>query len=196
MKGKNIGKTVVSMILICAVLVGAYFMLNLDEGKEGTQSSTQTNTEAQLILQKDYARNYPATVREVINHYIRISQCLYNESVSDAEFDGLVTMMRMLYDEELLEENPELSFKEDLKKETATSKENKYTMQFYSVQKLSEVVYWTSEDEEFASIVACITMNKNGKLEKSYEEFLLREDENSRWKIVGWRLTDAVEISN
>ena len=69
-------------------------------------------------------------------------------------------------------------------------------MQFYAVDKLSSAVFWTADEENFASLVVCITMNKDGKLEKSYEEFLLREDESRRWKIVGWRLTDAVELSN
>ena len=29
---------------------------------------------------------------------------------------------------------------------------------------------------------------------RTFEEFLLREDENKQWKIVGWRLTDPIEI--
>ena len=195
MKKKDIGKTVVSMVLICAVLLGAYAILHSREGNRKNDSA-KTDTEAQLLLQKDYERNYPATVREVLNQYLRISQCLYNEAVTDAEFDGLVRMMRLLYDEELLAENPELSYKETLKKEITSAKDNKHLMQFYAVDKLSSAVYWTADEENFASLVVCITMNKDGKLEKSFEEFLLREDESRRWKIVGWRLTDAVEISN
>ena len=190
MKGKSIGKTIVSMILIGAVLIGAYFMLNLNEGKEAGEN--KTNTEAQLLLEKDYDRNYPATVREVVNQYARITQCLYNEEITSEEFDGLVENLRKLYDAELLEQNPMPSYKESLKKEIVAAKEKKYYMLRYQVQKLSSVKY----EGEFASIIICITMNNDGKMEKSYEEFLLREDEKERWKIVGWRLTNAVDMSD
>ena len=53
MKKKDIGKTVVSMLLICAVLLGAYTILHSREGKRGNDS-TKTSTEAQLLLQKDF----------------------------------------------------------------------------------------------------------------------------------------------
>lgn len=195
MKGKNTGKTIVSMVLICVVLVGFYFLLNQKEN-EGGKKKTETNTEAQLLLQKDYDRNYPATVREVVNQYARISQCLYNEDVSEEEFDGLVLLMRKLYDEELLEANPPETARIKLKAEVSSAKENKYYMYRYQVQKLSSVKYWTAEEDELASIVVCITMNNDGTMEKSYEEFLLREDANERWKIVGWRLTNAVDMSD
>ena len=29
---------------------------------------------------------------------------------------------------------------------------------------------------------------------RTYEEFLLRENAKGQWKIVGWRLTDPIEI--
>lgn len=194
MKGKGTGKTIAMMVLICLVLVGAYFMLNQNEGNEDQKD--KTNTEAQLLLQKDYDRNYPATVREVVNQYARITQCLYNEDISSEEFDGLVEKLRQLYDAELLEENPEPSYKEGLEKEISAAKKNEYYMLYYQVQKLSSVKYWTSEEEEFASIIICITMNNGGKIEKTYEEFLLREDAKERWKIVGWRVTGAVEMTD
>jgi len=191
MKGKNIGKTIVSMVLICLVLAGFYFVLNQNEGKD--KGKTEGNAVAQSLLQKDYDRNYPATVREVLIQYTNISQCLYNETISEEEFDGLVDMMRKLYDEELLEKNPESAYKSNLKNEIAAAKASDYRMSYAEVNKLSSVKYWTSEEDEFASILVCITMNNDGRIEKSWEEFLLREDEKERWKIVGWRLAEASE---
>ena len=191
MKGKTTGKTIVSMVLICVVLVGFYFLLNQNEGA-GNKNKTEKSTEAQLLLQKDYDRNYPATVREVVTQFARISRCLYNEEISDEEFDGLVKQMRKLYDEELLAENPEETASDKLKAEVLIAKKNKYYMHRYQVQKLSSV----KEDNGFASIIVCITMNNDGQMEKSYEEFLLREDEKERWKIVGWRLTNPVDMSD
>ena len=65
----------------------------------------------------------------------------------------------------------------------------------YKVQKLSEVITWESGEDTFASIIACYTMAGKERT-KTYQEFLLREDEKERWKIVGWRLTDPVEIED
>ena len=53
---------------------------------------------------------------------------------------------------------------------------------------------WEAEENHFAKIIASYTMKEASDYKKTYEEFLLREDENGRWKIVGWRLTDPIEI--
>ena len=67
----------------------------------------------------------------------------------------------------------------------------------WRVQKQSSVETWQDGDNSFASIVACYTMSAKGEgYTRTFEEFLLREDENNRWKIVGWRLTDPIEIED
>ena len=141
-------------------------------------------------------RNYPATVREVVEVYSRISKCLYNEKVTEEEFTGLVTMIRKLYDEELLENNPLEEYTKKLLAEITAAKANDYYMTRYQVQKLSSAVKREVDGDNFASIIACYTVNNDGTYEKSYEEFLLREDENNRWKIVGWRLVEPIEIGD
>ena len=55
---------------------------------------------------------------------------------------------------------------------------------------------WEADENSCASIIACFTVKNNGQFEKTYERFLLREDENERWKIVGWELTEPVEIGD
>ena len=195
MKGKDTAKTIVLLCLVGVVLVGLYFLLHSKEG-EKEEKKKQPSTEAQLLLEKDYERNYPATVREVVNQFSRISKCLYNEELTDAEFEALVVQMRMLCDAEFLEENPVMLHLENMKKEASEAKKNDYYMVRYEVDKLSSANEWTSGEDVFASICVCVTMNNNGQIEKSYEEFLLREDEKERWKIVGWRLTNEKDLSD
>ena len=196
MKGKQVTQMVVVLGLVCIVLLGVYFAMNRKADDDIYAKENEINTEAQAILQKDIDRNYPATVREVVEVYSRISKCLYNEKVTEEEFNELVTMIRKLYDEELLENNPLLEYTENLLDEVTTAKANDYYMSRYQVQKQSSVVKWTSEGENFAAIVACYTVNNDGTYEKTYEEFLLREDENNRWKIVGWRQVEPMEIGD
>ena len=70
-------------------------------------------------------------------------------------------------------------------------------MVMWNVQKQSSVKNWQDGENNFSSIVASYTMNaKDEGYTRTYEEFLLREDEKGRWKIVGWRLTEPVEIEN
>ncbi|MBE5951461.1 MAG: hypothetical protein E7260_07680 [Lachnospiraceae bacterium] len=195
MKGKDTAKMIVTLCLVGLVLVGLYYLLHKNEGdKEGKKN--QTSTEAQLLLDKDYERNYPATVREVVNQFSRISKCLYNEKISDAELEALVIQMRLLCDEEFLEENPVLMHIESMKKEVSDAQKNNYQMVRYEVDKLSSAKEWTAGEEKFASIYVCVTMKNNTQIEKSYEEFLLREDEKERWKIVGWRLASEKDLSD
>lgn len=196
MKGKQLTQLIGILGLFCVVLLGVYFGLNRREDDSIYAKDKEVNTEAQTILKKDIDRNYPATVREVVEVYSRISKCLYNEKVTEEEFESLVIMMRKLYDEELLENNPLSEHTEGLLVEVIAAKSNDYYMTRYQVQKQSSVTTWTAEENKFASIIACYTVNNNGTYEKTYEEFLLREDENNRWKIVGWRLTEPVEIGD
>ena len=197
MKGKKTARLVGSLCLVVVVVLGVFLALNLGEDTSVFSKDEKPNTEAQSILAKDVDRNYPATVREVVRLYSRISRCYHNEAISGEEFQKLVEMQRKLFDEEFLDINPLDTFTNNLAAEIDAAKARKYQMTAWRVQKQSSVVTWQDGENHFASIVACFTMSeKEAGLTKTYEEFLLREDENGRWKIVGWRLTDPVEIED
>ncbi len=195
MKGKKLAQLVGGLCLVIAVVLGVFLALNLQEDNSIFSKDEKPNTEAQNILAKDMERNYPATEREVVRLFARISKCYHNEVISDDEFNGLVEMQRKLFDEEFLENNPLDTFTNNLAAEIDAAKSRKYQMATWRVQKQSSVVTWQSGDDRFSSIIASFTMNeKEIGYTRTYEEFLLRENEKGRWKIVGWRLTDPVEI--
>lgn len=193
MKGKNLTKLIGGLGVVCVLVLGVFLTMNFKSDDGVFEKDGKKNTEAQNILAKDVDRNYPATVREVVRLYSRISKCYYNEVVSEEEFAQLVELQRKLFDEEFLENNPLETFSNNLSNEIAFNKSNEETMVHYAVQKQSSVVEWESEDNHYAKIIACYTRDGE-KYTKTYEEFLLREDEKGRWKIVGWRLTDPIEI--
>ncbi len=197
MKGKKLTKLIGSLCLAVVVVLGVFLALNLREDDGVFSKAEKPNTEAQNILAKDMERNYPATVREVVRLYSRISRCYHNETISEEEFQELVEMQRKLFDEQFLDNNPLDTFTNNLSAEIEAAKERKYQMVSWRVQKQSSVIDWQDGDNHFASIIASYTMNETeAGPTKTYEEFLLREDENGRWKIVGWRLTDPVEIED
>lgn len=197
MKGKKLAQLIGGLCLVVAVVLGIFLLLNQDEDDGVFSKEDKPNTEAQNILSKDIDRNYPATVREVVRLYARISKCYHNEKISEEEFKGLVEMQRKLFDEEFLANNPLDTFTNNLAAEIDSAKKRKYQMVIWHVQKESSVVTWQDGDNNFASIVASFTMTeKEVGYTRTYEEFLLREDASGRWKIVGWRLTDPIEIED
>ena len=194
MKDKKLTKLIGGLGVLCVIVLAVFFVLNQNEGDGIFSKKENVSTEVQNILAKDVERNYPATVREVVRLYSRISKCYYNEPISESEFEQLITMQRKLFDEEFLDNNPLETFTNNLSIEVETIRENEYTMVSYRVQKQSSVTSWESGKNKFSSIIASYTLKEGADYKKTYEEFLLREDENGRWKIVGWRLTDPIEI--
>ena len=197
MKGKKLARLIGSLCVVACVVLGVFLVLNQNEDDSIFSKVEKPNTEAQSILSKDIERNYPATVREVVRMYARISRCYHNETISEEEFNGLVEFQRKLFDEEFLNNNPINTFANNLSREIESAKERKYTMVQWRVQKESSVVTWQDGENKFASIIASFIMNeKDEGYTRTFEEFLLREDEKGRWKIVGWRLTDPIEIED
>ena len=195
MKGKKLAQLIGSLCVVAVVVLGVFLALNLREDDSKLSKDDTKNTEAQNILSKDIYRNYPATVREVVRLFSRISKCYYNETVSKEEFKELIELQRKLFDEEFLQNNPLDTFTNNLTAEIDIAKAKEQKMAIYRVQKQSSVNTWKDGENHFASIVASYTMSAKGESPtRTFEEFLLREDENKRWKIVGWRLTDPIEI--
>lgn len=194
MKDKKIVQFVGILGLVCVGVLIIFFVLNQKSEDGIFVKKENTSTEVQNILEKDIERNYPATVREVVRLFSRISKCYYNESISETEFEQLLLLQRQLFDEEFLNHNPLESFANNLSLELEVIKKEKHTMISYRVQKQSSVTTWQSGENNFSSIIAGYTLKEGSEYKKTYEEFLLREDENGRWKIVGWRLTAPIEI--
>lgn len=195
MKGKKLAQLIGILCLVAVVVLGVFLGLVLRQEDNIFSKDEKPNTEAQNILAKDIDRNYPATVREVVRLFSRISKCYHNEKISEEEFLDLVEMQRKLFDAEFLENNPLDTFTNNLAAEVDAAKAREYQMVNYRVQKQSSVEAWVDGENHFASIIASFTMNeKAAGYTKTFEQFLLREDEKGRWKIVGWRLTNPVEI--
>lgn len=197
MKGKKLAQLIGSLCLVVVLLLAVFLLLNQREDDSVFSKDNGKNTEAQNILAKDLDRNYPATVREVVRLHSRISQCYHNQEISEEEFNDLVEMQRKLFDEEFLENNPLDTFTNNLSAEIEAAKAKSYSMVTWRVQKQSSVETWEDGENSFSSIIASYIMTaKDEGYTRTFEEFLLREDEKGRWKIVGWRLTDPIEIDD
>lgn len=182
------------MIVVAAILISVFCVI-IKRGKTEKNTTMQTdNKEVSNLLNKDFETNYPKTPREVLKIYSRLSQCIYNENLKEEELRTVVEKMRQLFDKELLDHNTLEQHIEDLKKELKEYKKDKKTITNYMVENNSAVEYKTVNKVQYATIVATYLLNENEGYVKTYEKFILRQDENEKWKIVGWKLTDPVTI--
>ena len=70
--------------------------------KQDTTIDNTTASEAERLINKDLEVGYPDTPTEVLKLFGRMNQCIYNNNMSDKQFDELVNQMRLLYSNSLL----------------------------------------------------------------------------------------------
>lgn len=178
--------TVILLIVLAIVLVGVILSFvrmiknekNADEGKK---------TEVQKLLDKNLDNSYPATEREVVKVYCRIQQQMYSGECSDEQIQGLFAQMRKLYDEELLAENSYDGHYKKLMDELKEYKKNKAKITSYEIlQESGDTVKGEYKGKEQALVDVLFRTRKDSDRQKSVQEFVLRKDDDDRWKILGW----------
>ena len=191
MKKSTMRITVVFIIFIAGV-VGYYAYLS---GRAKDTAAEAKMTAAQLVLSRDMQNDYPATVKEVVIYYTDIQKCFYNEECTDEEIEQLGMRARELYDADLLEINDADSNLLQLKAEIASFKNDKKRMTSVSVAKSVNVDTFTEDGYDFARIQCTYNVVAGGSSTPVSTIYLLRRDENRRWKIYGWDLAENVNPS-
>ena len=193
-RGKN-AKLFTMMIAISLVIVMFYAALTKKEEDKNSQLTVEAATEVTSLIDKNLNTEYPASVREVVKLYLRIITCYYNEDLTDEELVALADQQRALFDKELLENNKYGDFMKRLEGEIASYKSSNKTIINYQINSNQSVQKWWNNDKECASIM--VVVNLNGKsLNQVYEKFILRRDDNGRWKILGWQVADADDFTS
>lgn len=184
----------VTIILIIAIvgLVGVYtFLVN----RARTVAEQAALTPVQAVLSRNLDYDYPATVKEVVKYYTEIEKCFYNEDCTDEEIEQLGMQARMLYDQELLANNEMADYLVRLKLDIKAFKDNKRRMSNISVAGSTSVDYFSQDGYDFARIHCGYTVKEsNGQSFSEGRVYLLRKDENRRWKIYGWDSADNVHV--
>jgi hypothetical protein len=130
--------------------------------------------EVDKLLNKDLEETYPYTAREVVQLFIRIQKCYYNESWSEDEFVKLAYMATELFDEELNNANSFDEYYEALRAEVDQYKDEKKIINRTILDKSSEVVYSTVEEQKYASINCTYYLKANSGTSKVVETYILR----------------------
>ncbi|MCI8543589.1 MAG: hypothetical protein HFH95_09780 [Lachnospiraceae bacterium] len=180
------------MLFFLVVIVGAVGYFAYLSGRSRDASKEAAMTAAQLVLSRDLENNYPPTVKEVMKYYVDIQKCLYAEECAEEEVEQLGMKARALYDDELLAANDVTGHLLQLKAEITSFQEDSRKITAASVASSANVDTFTEDGFEFARIHCTYTVLADGQSNLVDMVYLLRRDENRRWKIYGWDLAQNV----
>lgn len=183
------------LIILVVLVVSYYYHLS------NSTSSDKKNDEIKIsaasdILMKNYSVNYPPTPKEVVKEYLQISKVLHNDELSDEEITAVGLKIQELYDDEFIANKSQEDYLKDLKSEIAAFRNNNYVITNYYTSASTEVVYGVVDGFEFAKLYASYSIRVGGKSQILQEIFLLRKDNNGRWKIYGWQPVEEDESEN
>ena len=185
----SVTKITVLFIVLLVLVVGYYAYLS---GTHRTEQQEAVMSEVDTALARDLDNNYPATPKEVIKYYNDLMKCFYNEDCTAEELQVLGRKSLQLFDEELQENNDEDTYLIRLQGEVQNYKDNKKKITSVSLAPSTNVDYYSVDGFSFARISCGYTMTENGKKTSTVMVYLLRRDDNRRWKIYGWETADEL----
>lgn len=187
---KNTTKVaIIFLVLIVAVVAYFAYLSNKSRGAEDEAAMTAVK----LVLSRDLENNYPPTVKEVMKYYADIQKCLYSQECLDEEAEQLGMKARALFDDELLAANDVSNHLLALKSEITSFQDDSRQITAASVASSANVDTFTEDGYEFARIHCTYTVLDGGQSSLVDTVYLLRRDENRRWKIYGWDLAANVD---
>lgn len=182
----------VAVTIIVVLGVAWYYYDSMKKDEESGISDSVVD-EVAKVLNKDLEESYPYTAREVVQFFIRIQKCYYNEDYTDEELVKLAYKATELFDDELKSENQFDEYFEDLKEEIDAFESDGKTINRVILEKSSEVVYSTVDEQKYASINCTYYIKGDAGTSRVIETYILRKDEMGRWKILGWKEYEGSE---
>lgn len=183
---KRINTKMFVLLVLVAVICGLFYYTYLYDN-EKNKREVSSDDEINRLLNYDFDENYPKTVRETVKLYNKYLKYAYNGSFSEDELVKANQNMRQLFDEELLEYNPEEVQLDGLKSEIQHYEEEKQKFVSFSVAEGSQVETNKVKDVEYAKIKVTLVIQVKTTSSSVNEEYILRKDAEGRWKIMGWQ---------
>ena len=177
---KKVRVVIVAIICVSAIVASYYYVTV----KNKNAKETVELTEIDKITTTDLDKNYPETPREVVKLYNRIITCFYKDDYTEDQLYELGNQARKLFDDELLENNPRNQYFADLKTEIDDYKEQGKYISQSSVCSSNDVLYKTVDGDKCAYVTASYFIKGDDNYSKTYQEYVLRKDEDGNWKIL------------
>ena len=191
-KKSSLGATIVGILFGAVFIVGIYLTVTRGRQQNAIEADAVVS-EANTLISRDLEKDYPATVREVMKYYCRITKCLYSDGVSEVQLTELTDKLRELYSDDLLAANDRTEMIGLIKTEIKNYERAGSKIQSYNVAESGEIKYYRNETPQRAiiNIYFTIKQEKDNSFDRAYEEFVLVQDAKDRWKIMGWRMAEG-----
>lgn len=180
------------LILLLLIIVVMFYYVYIGN-QSGNQTSSEEKSEVESLLEYDFEDDYPKTVRETVKLHNTYLKLAYNGTFCEEELDVVNKNIRQLMDEELLSYNLEQDQLEGMKTEIKEFEEDEKKFVNFAVADGSTVEESTENGRNYAKITVSLVIKVEGKSVYPEEEYILRKDENGRWKILGWQITTKSE---
>lgn len=183
---KNAGgiKIIIIGIILAALVVGYFFYLS--KKVQNTQEEVVESTQVQVVLLRDLDKNYPPSPKEVIKYFNEVSTCFYNETYTEDELYELAMKIQGIYDDELIANKSEERYLEDLKAAIQEMKANKRSISSCEISASTDVEFFYEEEDYCARLYCTYNVKQESMTLKNTVIFVLRQDEDKHWKILGW----------
>jgi hypothetical protein len=183
---KRTTTTIVVMTLLAIMVLLFYFYWS--NRTDPLDSSLENLSEVEKLLNKDLDLYYPETPREVVKLFSNMMKVLYDDldnKMDDEEVQALALKIRELYDTEFLENNPETIYLQNLYTDIASWKEKSRRITNYRLVKEDQEQENEIDGVKYSMNYVTFTIQENSKFTETWR-ILLRQDENEKWKILGW----------
>ena len=178
-------------IVICVGLVCGYYYYLSHKNEKSAEDAQDKTTEVEKIIERDFDKNYPKTPREVVKWYNRIITAFYGEEYTDEELEKMADQARSLMDDELLSYNPRDTYLKSLKADIEDYKTRDKIIVQSLVSDSNDITYATVDGDYCAYVDAYYFSREASDYSRTYEEFVLRRDDEGHWKILSFRLTEG-----
>lgn len=196
MKKKNGNKTIIIFVILVLLVVGYFYYLsnrNVPQPEESV-SEIEVMTATQRVLARDLSTNYPPTPREVVKYYSEITQCFYNEELTEKDIYDLGMKARELYDAELAANQTEADYIDSLTFDIQEFKSKSRTVVSYEPSSSLDVETFSEDGFEWARLYCNYGIKQGEILYNSNTVFILRKDETGHYKIYGWKLAEEKQV--
>lgn len=186
MKKFKMSTSIIIIVVSVSVIVGIFLIISNRLAQDDEPTEVQI-TAVQNVLLRNLDNNYPPTPKEVLKYYSDITQCFYAGGYTDEEFIELANRALDLYDDELRANQNYDMYIDDLRAEIASFKEKDWSISSYSTSSSMDVLEFERDGDEWAQLYAFYNVRQSTQIVKVTEIFLMRKDEDGRWKIYGWQ---------
>lgn len=185
-KAKKRITTAFAVVMIGTIIILLIYLEWSQRSSSKKVASENIREEVQSLLEKDLELYYPETPREAARLHGQMTKALYS-GIGDEEIEALAKKIRLLYDGELLENNPEDKYLKDLYSEIAAWNKAERKITNYLIVNEDLEVREVIDGREYATVYVSFTITDQGK-RTELRKYLLRSDEDGRWKVLGWEV--------